>query len=528
MTTSEAVQFKADTKNPDLPTYVRPELDRVVDDLALMQDLLAGTRRMHEKALAYIRKWTDEEVDVYEIRSKSEQVMEGLGRTLSASVGMLYAKPPNMDWKGASQDFQDDWDNLDASGTSGKVFLKRFSETAVRDGVALILVDHPPAPIDPETKEPVPINAETEVEFGLRPTWASYARGNALSWQTETLDNRKVLTQLVLYEPTYIKHGVFGVKLVHRYRVLLMLDGEAQWVLFEATENAPANLGHFAVKGQGRFMNRKGEVANFLPVSVAHTGRSDAMMTATIPLLGVAWANLGHWQLSTNLRFYTDVSSFPQPTINGQLASQQGVGEGGQPGAVPGKLKLGPMVVVHLSGDGSEFKYTMPPTDGFEPLETRVAQKERDMANMGMSFLAKDKRVQETAEAKRLDATAENASLATAAQGIDDCVNRALEFHAWFRGEDAGEAPTFTLNRDFESTVMDSATMLAYVAAVDRAGFPPMMLLQSWQDGGRIAPDVDLVELEEEMMVELARRAEEERAKLEAAAEASKEDELAA
>ena len=126
------------------------------------------------------------------------------------------------------------------------------------------------------------------------------------------------------------------------------------------------------------------------------------------------------------------------------------------------------------------------------------------MAAQGMSFLAKDKRVQETAEAKRLDATAENASLATAAQGIDDAVNKALEYHAWFLGEDDGETPVFTLNRDFEATVMDSAVMLAYVGAVANAGFPPRLLLEAWKDGGRIAPEVDLEELEFEMMAQQA------------------------
>lgn len=494
----------ANPNNVNLPDYVRPELDAVMDDLALVQDLLAGTRRMQDKSNIYIRKWEDEETSVYMIRSKAEQVMEGLGRTLSASVGMLFAQPPNIEWNDASIDLQEQWENIDAAGTAGHVFIKRFTETAVRDGVALILVDHPIAPLD-DDGEIIPINAETEIEFGLRPTWASYGRGNALSWLTDTLDNREVLTQLVLYEPTMVRKGSYGVVLVKRYRVLMLIEGQAHWVLFEAVEDSPSEESHFKSIGEGQFTNRKGEVANFLPVAIAHTGRSDSLLTATIPLLGVAWANLGHWQLSTNLRFYTDISSFPQPTIKGTLAPAPQAGGGP---AAAGKLKLGPMVVVHVTGEGSEFSYTMPPTDGFEPIEKRVAQKERDMALMGLSFLAKDKRVQETAKAKELDATAENASLATSAQGIDDAVNQAFKYHGWFLGEE-GEMPVFTLNRDFEATVMNPAVMAAYVTAVDRAGFPPRLLLQAWKDGGRIAPDIDLEELELEMLaIQAAKEAE--------------------
>ena len=123
------------------------------------------------------------------------------------------------------------------------------------------------------------------------------------------------------------------------------------------------------------------------------------------------------------------------------------------------------------------------------------------MAQMGMMFLAKDTRAAETAEAKRLDATAENATLATVAQGIDDAINEALKAHAWFQGLDENQVPVYQINRDFESTALDPQTMAVYVAAVERAGLPPRSLLEAWQSGGRIGPDVDLDELENEMMV---------------------------
>jgi hypothetical protein len=167
-------------------------------------------------------------------------------------------------------------------------------------------------------------------------------------------------------------------------------------------------------------------------------------------------------------------------------------------------LKLGPLVVVHLqvqpNGPAPDFKWAAPPVESFAQLEKNIEVKERHMGQLGMSFLSPQKRQQETATAERLDSTAENASLSTAAQGIDDAVNLALEFHAWYRGIPKAGAPVFQINRDFESQAMDAQTMAVYVQAVEKAGLPPRLLLEAWQAGGRLPPDADLDALEMAML----------------------------
>jgi hypothetical protein len=285
----------------------------------------------------------------------------------------------------------------------------------------------------------------------------------------------------------------------------------AQWELWEETKDAGA--GGFASVGSGVFRDRTGQAADFLPIAIAHTGRADDLLCSTIPLLGVAWANLAHWQLSTNLRFYRDLCAFPQPLVIGDFADQMA----GQV-ALPGRLKLGPAVAIHLKGEGASFDWKAPPTEAFGPLENGVKEKLEQIGQMGMSFLVSDTRAAETAEAKRLDATAENSTLATAAQGIEDAINLALEIHAWYLGIEKAGAPVMTINKDFENTAMDSQTMVAYVDAVVRAGLPPRTLLEAWQQGGRLPADADTEELEREMMAGMAAREERERQEAEARA----------
>ena len=513
------------TKKANQPDYQMPALLEVLPDLTLMDDLLAGTRRMHDQNTEYIRKWSDEDPAVYNIRSKIEQLFEGLSRTLSAAVGMLFARVPATEWNGSDGLLEDFWGNVDLAGTDGDVFLKKFTDAAMRDGVALILTDYPKMPRDDKGNK-VEIDSEQEAMLGIRPTLAFYGRGSISNWRTSKINNKLAVTQLTLWEPTALDDGDYGVRVVDRYRVLELVEqteveGDpvyyAKWTVLE--RRMVNNEKTFAWIGDGVFLNSKGEAYDRLPIGIAHTGRSDAILTASIPLLGVAWANLAHYQLSTALRFSLDVSGFPQPTVIGELAKVPGPGGVGM---VANKLKIGPMVTVTVTKGSkdtgpSDFRWTAAPTEGFASLhDFGVAVKKKDIADLGMSFLASDTRQVETAEAHRLDATAENATLSTGAQGVDDAMNQTWAHVCWFMGIEPSGVPTTQLNRDFESMAMDPATMAVYVAAVEKAGLPIRLLLEAWQLGGRIPPDVDLDDLELQMAAVLAAKEEAERESREA------------
>lgn len=510
------------TTLPELPNYTRPEVVAAQKDLTLVSDLLAGTRRMHEQSQSagYIRKWTDELQGVYDIRRTAETVFEGLGRTLSSATGMLFAKAPGIEWNQSEAAMKPHFDNIDAAGTKHSVFLKRFAEASIRDGIGVILVDHTPPP-DPKV---LPLGERTEKvnqDFGLRPTWAMYSRSQVINWRSAVVNNQKRLTLIVFHECSEQETGQYGIATVHRYRVLRLLNGVATWTLYEQMKPEAMTEGDFKEIGKGTFANRDGRPADFLPVAIAYTGRTDSVMCSTIPLLGVAWANLAHWQQSSDLRFYRSLAAFPQPVVIGEIAQEHTAA-----GPVPGKLRVGPMVVVHLQGENASFQWNELTGSSMEQLEKGIDEKLGQISKLGMAFLATDTRAPETAEAKRLDATAENSTLATAAQGIEDAANLANEFHAWYLGIEKAGAPVVTISRDYESTAMDPAAMAVYIQAVRDAGLPIRVLLEAWQIGGRIPPDADLEELELEM--EAAKAAADEQKRLEQEEQARRNPALAA
>lgn len=475
--------------DPNLPNYARPDYIAREPDLQLIADETGGTRTMHARSTTYIRKWSGEKVANYNIRRVCESFFEGFGRTLSAAVGMLFAKSPTIGWNQSEELMSPHWDNIDGAGNNGPVFVKRFSEAALRDGLSVIVVDHPSPPDGQE------VTGQLEERLNLRPMWRRYDRRDAINWLVEIVDNVATLTQVSLLESAMVRQGTFGTKAVLRYRDLRLepqADGSrvATWVLRELVEGN-ATSSSFNEIGRGTFRNKDGETRSTLPIAIAYTGRSDMPMDSAIPLLGVAWANLNHWQLSTSLRFNSEVAGLAQPTVIGEMAADPITG-------APQKLEIGPLVAVHMAA-GGEFKWVEPSGSGLERLAVLVLEKLHQIAKLGMTFLQSDTRAAETAEAKRLDAAAENATLATAATGIQDAVNLALEQHAWYLGIEKADAPTLTISHDFEATTMAADIMTAYVQAVRDAGLPIRILLEAWQAAGRIGPDEDLALLENEM-----------------------------
>lgn len=514
--------------DPALPNYARPEYIEVAPDLNLIRNELGGTRSMHLASKDYISKWSAETKSNYDMRRRGETFFEGLGRTLSAAVGMLFAKPPAMEWNQSEAAMAEHWQNIDAAGTAGEVFVKRFAEDALKNGLSILLIDHPQSP------EGTVVTAANERELNLRPTWASYCRSSAINWFVETVENAATLTLLVLHEPALVRSGLFGVKTEHRYRILRLLPPGAKqgndaalehwtatWELWRLKNDDGTQVTDFEQIRFGTFKGRDGLPSSRLPVAIAYAGRTDAQMCAVPPLMGVAWANLSHWQLSTDLRFNTLVAGFAQPTITGRIATDD------MTSTIPKKVEIGPLALVHLEAGGT-FAWTEAAGTGLGRLAELVLEKLRQIGALGVAFLTQDTRAAETAEAKRLDAAAENATLATAAQGIEDAVNLALEFHAWYLGIDKAGSPVLTLSRDYEDTSIDATIMTAYVNAVEKAGLPVRLLLEAWQQGGRIASDEDLDALEMEIMANQQAIADQQAAEAEAAAKAAQGKPVAA
>jgi len=477
----------------NLPSTPHREYAAALADVTLGRDLLAGTRVIQTKKADYLLKFPKETEPKFDRRAKAAKLYGGLSRTLSASVGMLFAKPPALpDILMPGGIWAEHWANIDLANTAGTVLMKRFAESCVADGFGALVVDFPPVP------DGVRVTAADEGRLNLRPFWRLYNRLDIISWRLAVIDNAIQPVQVVLRESAESDLGSFASAAQVQYRVLRLVrvvDTATQAARHVATwevlveESGTAGRGVKRIDG-GFFRGRTGAPLSRLPLAIGYGGRTDAPFTARPPLLDVAWSNLYYYRKETTLNYNEELCAFPMIHTKGRVADAKG-------NAIP--LEFGPSTHIETRADG-DVKWVELEGTGSALLTVSLAREKRDMAELGMSFLAGDTRAAETAEAKRLDATAENATLSSAATGIEDAINMALVFHAEYEGVDSANAPSVTINRDFESVVMDAPTMLAYVTAVEKVGLDPMTLLDAWQRGGRIPQDADLDQMYADML----------------------------
>jgi hypothetical protein len=105
------------------------------------------------------------------------------------------------------------------------------------------------------------------------------------------------------------------------------------------------------------------------------------------------------------------------------------------------------------------------------------------MAALGLSMLQNETRAAETAEAKRMDKSEQDSALAVAARGLQDCLERALQFHAQYMGLTDG---TIEVNQEFEHLTLDSTQITAY-SQLHQAGQISLDTLWAMLEDGNVA-----------------------------------------
>jgi hypothetical protein len=105
-----------------------------------------------------------------------------------------------------------------------------------------------------------------------------------------------------------------------------------------------------------------------------------------------------------------------------------------------------------------------------------------------MAMLASEKRAAETEKSKEISKSGTDSQLSISARGLQDGVEKALQFHAnYLKEEDGG---SIEINRNYNEQVMEAPVMQAYASLVE-VGFPKVIAVRMLQLGGRVSEDAD-------------------------------------
>jgi hypothetical protein len=489
---SPANNTSADPSRPDQKSaaYLR-----MAPRWAKCRALMAGTDAIREGEEDYLPRFENETDDSYSFRQQLVAVANGFARTVFACVGLVLQQPPKLG-DDMPQAIKDLWENIDAAGTHGDVFARELFLNAMVDGHVGILVDYQNAD-DPNLDRSrasaaavpgVPLSDDDERRIGLRPFWVKFEAPDILLMLYELVNSVRTLTLLILRETVDRRKPPFGIETVTRYRIYALTGAVVSYEVWETTD------GQSTPRKNGETRTMRNVVR--IPFVFFPAGQKLGPGETKPPLLDLADLNIEHHQIKTDIRNLESRACVPTPVRIGA----QPILDESDPRVVAGEASVGdypPLVLgpgntieaPHIEGIANPVYWLTPDVSVLEPAMKTLANNEAAQGAAGLAFLTPETRAAETAEAKRIDSTAQNATLSSVARNGQDALETAAGFTGDYLRVTAGSV---TVNVDFEQTVMDAPTIGALGSLAANGKLSIETLLTLLEKGKILADGFDI------------------------------------
>ncbi len=449
---------------PDRVDTISKVAKKMGENLTVVRDIEEGYSRVKEQRTKYLPKHPAEEPENYDIRLNRPAFFNAFARTTGGLTGMVFRRNPVLDKDVPKVIRKDHWENIDNAGAHGDVFAKRVFHDAMVAGHAGILVDFPQAEEG--------LSRAQELALKLRPFWRHIAKENIISWRTEIVNGKLVLTQLVLNEPTVLADGEYGEREVERYRVLRLTEKGVMWDLFESPKEKaiPKRI-------EGGEMKGVTEIP-FVPVYANETG----FLQSKPPLIDLAWLVIAHYQTNSDMLQAAHIANTPIPVFTGV--------------EVDDKVVLGINTVVTINSSEGNFHWAETTGGAINTTKAILADMRTEMSVLGLGILERRPMTAETATAKRIDRSEKDSQLSAAARSLEDGIERALGFHAQFMGvaEENGDGGSVQLNRDYQELTLTPDQIRVYSDVVKEKQLSPETLWSVLLEGNALPSNFDVTQ----------------------------------
>lgn len=432
-------------------------------DWKKMRDCVAGQRAIHEAAEAYLPRLVGETDTDYAARKARANFFNATSRTIEGLVGMLFRVEPDCDVSPATKPMLDD---VTKSHETMLQFATRVAEELETTNKVAVLTDYPTA--DKGTGEMSVADVE---RLNLRPHLAAYPAESIINWRYGWVNNRTMLTLLVLEEIISEPNPVdtFVSIDITQWRVLELIEGVYTVQIWRSTAGTFGPIGEPIVP----LMNNK--PLNEIPVEILGDGLP--------PLIDLADVNVSHYQTTADIEHGAHRTALPQPWIAGDLSTVGPNGETVRPVLYIGgnnAWTFGPGTTVGM------LEYT---GQGLDSLEKRLERKEAQMAVLGARMLEQQKKGVESAESAGLHRAGEQSILQQQAGDLSAGLERVLAvFDKWAGG--TGKV-RYQINKDFIPASLTAQDITALVGAWQAGTVSKEELFNKFQRGGVISEGVD-------------------------------------
>jgi len=349
-------------------------------------------------------------------------------QALASIVGMVMRKPGVVELPPRLEELSE---NIDGSERSLDQMSKYSLNQVGIAGRIGYLVDYPVAPTG--------LTKEQQRLGGYRPYMKAYTAESIINWREEVIDGRNMLTLVVLKECIDSNdNDEFAHDVTYQYRVLRLRDGIYSQQIYDEDGNI----------GDEYQPRQNGNVMDHIPFYIA--GSENNQPSCDMPLMyEIATLDIAYYQTTADHR----ENLHQQGQITVGVATKYDAAE--WQAANPDGFKVGARTVTNLGEGGSFTSVSVPAITG---ISTELDYLKETIIGAGGKIIQKGGQT-ETAEATRINASAQNSMLETVVDNVSEAMELSLKEMARFMGE--SDDIVFELNKDFFDESLDAQTISA-------------------------------------------------------------------
>lgn len=392
----------------------------------------------------------DQAYSAYKMRA---QVYGAFARTVDGLLGCLFRSPPSVT---ASEDLTGELEDVTLLGQDLESLSKQLLGELLTAGRAALMLD---VLVD-ETNNP-------------RPFWKVLDAEQVIAWEQSQGQLRRIVWKERLVEMN--DEGEY--REVDRLKVAALIEGV--YVLKEYEKQEVAN----AISGdtqEFRLINESipihnGEPLDHIEMLIVDLVPSAGATPSEPPLLSLADAVIGHYQLSADLRHALHWTALPTPWI---------AGGGGDGDGEPLRIGSESAWMLPVGAQVGMLEFTGP---GVNAIAAEMTRAELHMAALGARLLAEPTRAAETAETTRIKSSSETSILMGLVATASAALSQMLRWHAVWLGESEDDV-AIALNREFFDTKLSPQELTALVGAWQADAMTAHDLVWNLRHGDRIDP----------------------------------------
>jgi hypothetical protein len=439
------------------------------------EDVCGGQSKIHDQGTEYLDRLTNQTEVEYLSYLRRAPFYNATWRTLVGLQGMIFRKPPKVELPAVAMAMTED---ITLSGTSLHMVALEVAEECLKIGRVGLFVDYPVVPENTTVADALLKN--------YRPSMKIYSAKSIINWKTATINNKTMLSMVVLKEYIDVPKDEFESVEQEQYRVLDMS---------EVVENETSNFRYRVRVFQVQVTNGvekdvlieenwpmiDGQYLDAIPFQFIGVDNVSWEVDEP-PLIDLVDMNISHYKTTADYEHGCHFTGLPTPVISGYTPQPDSEGE-------MTSFSIGSTTAWVFPRPDAKASYLEFTGQGLQALRDNLAMKEARMAVLGARMLEVQVRGVESANTAAIHRSGEQSMLASVAQAISIGIQKALVVFCKFAGATDTSSVKFELNKDFFPVPMDALTITALIAGWQNAAYSYETMFNKLKDGGIIGQE---------------------------------------